>query len=401
MAAEPPEDTLEPDDQESSDDLSIPPMKPSISEGFLTNLRNIVEEEFIVNYAYIDPHDNFPVFVIEKDMTIKARSQKLTQKLRPHNFLAVIRQVELFEGTGEQNTVIKLIPGPPPRKTSSYTMNIVLFILTVIAVLVAGWFFATSPPFVYIYTDILRIPYDPILVMIQYTVAIIAIIGLHELGHFAASRLHRIDASLPYFIPGIGYGTFGALIVQRSPPPNRDSLFDLGISGPIVGFIIAIIVVIFGLFLSPFLSPSQTIELYAVFPDVGSLPSPILFDLIWLFFTFGIPTNYTAFVHPVAFAGWVGFLITGLNFFPIGQLDGGHVSRALVGRRYHQIASLVAVFILFLIGYWLMALLAFFLFYGRHPGPVDDVSQLSTGRKIAGTFAYLLPLLLLPPFPAF
>jgi membrane-associated protease RseP (regulator of RpoE activity) len=113
--------------------------------------------------------------------------------------------------------------------------------------------------------------------------------------------------------------------------------------------------------------------------------------------TLGIPANYTALVHPVAYAGYVGFLITGLNYFPIGQLDGGHVARALFGQRYHRVVSIIGVVILFLFGYWLMALLAFFLFSGRHPGPVDDVSPLSNGRKILGVLSWLIPVLVLPP----
>ncbi len=374
----------------------------AIADSYLLQLRDIVKEEFNVQYAYIDARDNFPIFVIQVDNQIKERSKRLTERLSQHNFLAIIRHVELFEGTGERSTVIKLVPKPPTRKASSYTMNIILFVVTVAAVLWAGWYFATSPALFYIFNDILLLPYNPLIVMVQYAVAILAIVGLHELGHYATSRLHKIDASLPYFIPGFYYGTFGALIVQRSPPPTRDSLFDLGISGPVVGFLVSIVVLVVGLMLSPIMSPTQYTNLVNYLASLGlslgSLPSPLLFDIIWFIMTLGIPANYTAYVHPVAFAGWVGLLITGLNYFPIGQLDGGHVARSLVGPRYHQIVSIFSVLILFLVGYWFMALIAFFLFYGRHPGPVDDVSPLSLSRKIVGIFSYLLPVLCLPLF---
>jgi hypothetical protein len=372
-----------------------------IPDAYLLKLRDIVKEEFTITYAYIDAHDNLPIFVIELDSKMKERSARLTDRLQPHNLLAVIRKVELFEGTGEKSTVIKLIPAPPPRRASSYTMNIILFIATLISVLFAGWYFATSPGFVYIYTDIFLIPYNPFLVMIAYTIALLAIIGLHEFGHVGASRYHKVEASLPYFIPGFYYGTFGALIVQRSPPPNRDSLFDLGISGPVVGFVVSVVVVAIGLVLSPILSPSEFSQLTAFLQQLqlplSSLPTPILFDLMWALITFGIPAGYTAYIHPIAFAGWVGFLITALNYFPIGQLDGGHVSRALFGGRYHRIVSFVGVFLLFIFGYWFMALIAFFLFSGRHPGPVDDVSPVSSWRKIIGLISYLMVILLLPP----
>ncbi|TRO55739.1 site-2 protease family protein [Candidatus Bathyarchaeota archaeon] len=375
--------------------------QPSIADSYLLRLRDIVKEEFVVNYAYIDASDNLPIFVVEVDSKMKERSHRLTKRLQPHNLLAVIRTVELFEGTGEKSTVIKLIPAPPSRKASSYTMNIILFVATVITVLFAGWFFATNPAFVYIYVNIFGIPYNPYLVMVAYTIALLAIIGLHEFGHVGASRYHNVEASLPYFIPGFYYGTFGALIVQRSPPPTRDSLFDLGISGPVVGFVISVVVVVVGLLMSPILSPAEFAQLSAFLSSIGltssPLPTPLLFDLIWGVITFGIPSGYTAYIHPVAFAGWVGFLITALNYFPIGQLDGGHVSRALVGPRYHRLVSFVGIFLLFIFGYWFMAMIAFFLFAGQHPGPVDDVSPVSKWRMILGPLSYVMVVLLLPP----
>ncbi len=372
-----------------------------IPDTYLLKLRDIVKEEFVVNYAYIDAHDNLPIFVVEVDSKMKERSNRLSKRLKPHNLLAVIRHVELFAGTGEKSTVIKLIPAPPPRRASNYTMNIILFVATVITVLFAGWFFATSPALVYIYVNILGVPYDPFIVTMAYTVALLAIIGLHEFGHVGASRYHRIEASLPYFIPGFYYGTFGALIVQRSPPPTRDSLFDLGISGPVVGFLVSVVVVVIGLSISPILSPTELTDLMFWLQSIGlapsGLPTPLLFDWIWAIITFGIPSGYTAYMHPVAFAGWVGFLITALNYFPIGQLDGGHVSRALVGSRYHRLVSFVGIFVLFIFGYWFMAMIAFFLFAGRHPGPIDDVSPISTWRKIVGPLSYVMVILLLPP----
>jgi hypothetical protein len=386
---------------EGPTDKSVEPAPPTpITDTFLLQLRDIVKQEFAVTYAYIDARDNMPIFVITEDDQIKERSTRLTERLRPHNLLAVIRRVELFEGTGERSTVIKLVPGPPARKASNYAVNIVLFAVTVITVLWAGWYFAQRPDLVYVYTNFLHIPYDPLVVMVEYGVAILAIIGLHEFGHLVGSRLHRVEASLPYFIPGIPYGTFGALIVQRSPPSTRDSLFDLGLTGPLVGFVIAIIVVFFGVLLSPVLSPIQYNELYAYVKGIGGdllpLPLPLLFEWIKDLMILGIPAGYTILIHPVAYAGYVGFFITGLNYFPIGQLDGGHVARALFGQKYHRIVSVAAVLILFFVNP-LMALIAFFLFSGRHPGPVDDVSPLSRGRKIVGVLSWLIPVLVIPP----
>jgi membrane-associated protease RseP (regulator of RpoE activity) len=376
---------------------------PPVTDTFLLQLRDIVKEEFTVQNAYIDIRDNLPIFIIAEDSEIKERSQRLSERLKPHNYLAVIRRVELFEGTGESSTVIKLVHAPPPKQASSYKVNVILFIVTVIAVLITGWFFATSPALEYIYVNFLHVTYNPFIVMIEYAIAILAIVGLHEFGHILASRRHKIEASLPYFIPGFyPWGTFGALIVQRSPPTTRDSLFDLGISGPLVGFLVSIITVIFGLMLSPTISSAQNDQLVAWlstqgFDSPGYIPQPLLFQFIMSLLFMGVPSNYTIYAHPVAFAGWVGFVITGLNYFPVGQLDGGHVARSLFGTKYHQILSYITVFILFILGYWFMAIIVFFLFSGRHPGPVDDVSPLSTSRKIIGILSWFLPILLLPP----
>ena len=398
------EDKQYPDNfgEEAEPHEAIP--RPRVTDDLLLRLRDIVGEEFNIQYAYIDARTNLPVFVVELDSLIKERSTRLTEKLKTYGMLAVIRQVEIFEGTGEKHTVIKLVPVPPPRKKASYVWNIILFVATLGTVLWTGWLLATDPALLYIHENLLHLPYNPFIVMVQFAAAIMAIVGLHETGHILASRRHRVEASLPYFIPGLPYyGTFGALIVQRSPSPTKDSLFDLGISGPLVGFLIALLVTVLGMIMSPVLSPEQYAELTAWMRMQGMepapLPSPLLFEFLWMLVTMGIPANYVGYIHPMAYAGWIGFLITGLNYFPIGQLDGGHVARALFGDKYHQVASAIGVIILFLFGFYIMALLALFLFFGRHPGPVDDVSPLSTGRKIIGVLSLLLPILLIPPLP--
>jgi len=397
----PPESTTKDSQEETPTEVVAQPATDTL----LLQLRDIVKEEFIVQNAYIDVRDNLPIFVIAKDGEIKERSQRLSQRLKSHNLLAVIRRVELFEGTGEHSTVIKLVPAPPPKQAGGYKINVILFIATVITVLVTGWFFATSPSLEYIYVNFLHIPYNPFIVMIEYAIAILAIVGLHELGHIIASRGHDIGASLPYFIPGFyPWGTFGALIVQRSPPTTRDSLFDLGISGPLIGFFVSIVTVVLGLMFSPTISSAQNAQLVAWlnaqgFESPGYLPEPLLFQFISYLLFLGVPSSYTIYAHPVAFAGWVGFVITGLNYFPVGQLDGGHVARSLFGTKYHQILSYITVFILFILGYWFMAIIVFFLFSGRHPGPIDDVSPLSKSRKVIGILSWFLPVLLLPPMP--
>lgn len=377
---------------------------PSGLDTALLELRDIVKEEFTVSHVYVDPRDNIPRFIIEKDAQIKQRSARLAERLKPYKVLAAFRRMEIFEGTGEYETVIILVPAPPPRKKSSYRVNLALFIATVVTVLIAGWSFASSPAQLFV----LGFPSDlfPIIIItILYATAILAIIGIHELGHVFSSSRHGMETSLPYFIPGLIYGTFGAVIIQRTPPPTRDSLFDLGISGPVVGFLIALVAVIVGLMLSTPLSPDQISDLSAYLGPLGSglseMPAPLLITFISTFIRAEVPQGYLFLAHPVYIAGWLGFLITGLNYCPVGQLDGGHVSRALFGHKYHRIVSYIAVFILILAGQFFMAIIAFFLFAGRHPGPIDDVSPLSTSRKIIGVLSFLIPILLIPPVTIF
>ncbi len=367
----------------------------------LIELSEIVKEEFTVSHIFVDPRDNIPRFIIEKDPDVKQRSARLTERLKPYKVLAAFRRMEIFEGTGEYETVIILVPAPPPRKKGSYRLNLALFIATVVTVLIAGWSFASSPAQLYVLgfpTNLLPV----IATMFLYAIAILAIIGIHELGHVFSSRSHDMETSLPYFIPGLYYGTFGAVIIQRTPPPTRDSLFDLGISGPVVGFLIALVAVVVGLMLSPPVTSGLVNYLGTLGIILTDIPDPLLIEIIDALLTgMGVISADVSLAHPLFIAGWLGFLITGLNYCPIGQLDGGHVSRALFGHKYHKIVSYIAVFILILAGQIFMAIIAFFLFYGRHPGPIDDVSPLSTGRKIIGVLSFIIPILLIPPFPIF
>ncbi|HOX44228.1 MAG TPA: site-2 protease family protein [Myxococcota bacterium] len=178
-----------------------------------------------------------------------------------------------------------------------------------------------------------------------YMSAIMGILLVHEMGHFTAARVHHVDASLPYFIP-VPYtplGTFGAVITMREPPRRQAALLDIGAAGPLAGVLVAIPVCYLGLTLSEVrplaeLPPGAVLEgnslLYLLLKHLahpGLLPG----DDIWL--------------HPLAWAGWIGLLVTSLNLLPAGQLDGGHVTYALFGPRWHaRLARLVRAGVLVL-----------------------------------------------------
>jgi Predicted membrane-associated Zn-dependent proteases 1 len=154
------------------------------------------------------------------------------------------------------------------------------------------------------------------------------ILGVHEFGHYFAARRFGVDATLPYFIPFPSIvGTMGAVIKTKSPIPHRRALFYIGVMGPIPGFIVSLAAVIVGIMLSEIqpLPPAEGIT--PVFGD------SILFGFIVHLFHSEIPAGFDIALHPFAWAGWIGFLVTSLNLIPIGQLDGGHILYSLLGRK--------------------------------------------------------------------
>lgn len=225
-----------------------------------------------------------------------------------------------------------------------------------------------------------------------YIIALISIIATHEFGHMFASRLHDIEATYPIFIPGYPFGTFGAFIKQESPPANRDELFDLGIMGPLFGFLVAIPVSVVGILLS-------RVPAGAVSEIEGIIQIPRL--LLFQFLTSFNPSLGGAdfLLHPIAVAGWVGFLLTGLNLLPVSQLDGGHISKAMFKGNIPRYLSYVVIGFLFLSGFFLMAIFLLFFTQGRHPPPLDNVSAMSQKRTVAGVLSWGIILLTFPINP--
>jgi membrane-associated protease RseP (regulator of RpoE activity) len=199
------------------------------------------------------------------------------------------------------------------------------------------------------------------------------------MGHKLSANRNRVEATPPYFIPGpppvgeiLGIGTFGAVIMQKSLPPNRDALFDIGSSGPVIGFLLAVVASVVGLIYSP------------VFPIAGNesfLSSPLIFDLFAMYLI-RLPSDFYLLLHPVAFAGWVGMIVTMLNLLPAAMLDGGHVARSLAGEKARMALLMVSVLFLVAGQFWFMIFFVLFISMYRHPGPLDDVSSLSLGRKL-------------------
>src|SRR5438128_808500 len=227
-----------------------------------------------------------------------------------------------------------------------------------------------------------------------FTLPLLTILGSHEMGHYLVAKRYKVQASLPFFLPSLPpLGTFGAFISMRDPIPNRRALLDIGVSGPLVGFAIAIPVTLAGLALSAG-APGVSIGV------AGEAIRPsILFSFLSLFFP--LPQNS---MHPLAFAGWVGLFVTAINLLPAGQLDGGHVARALLGNRQVYV-SWAAVLILFGLsitfsypGWFLFGFLIFVLGI-RHPPPLNDITRLDVTRKLIGIGAVAILVLTFVPQP--
>ena len=235
-----------------------------------------------------------------------------------------------------------------------------------------------------------------------YGLTILAILGCHEMGHYVACRYYRVDASLPFFLPAPLplTGTLGAFIRIRARIPSRVALFDIGLAGPIAGFIVAVPALFIGLALS-------TIErLPEDFAGV-ELGEPLLFRaaawLVWGDVGDGMSIN----MHPMAFAAWFGLLATALNLFPIGQLDGGHVVYAVLGRRSTMITLLMIFVAIGLAAFvstswvaWTVLMLVMLFFIGpHHPPTLDDHVPLGATRLALAVFGLFMLIVCFTPAP--
>lgn len=227
-----------------------------------------------------------------------------------------------------------------------------------------------------------------------YAGALLAILGVHELGHYIVGRRRGIQVSLPYFIPAPVYlGTFGAFIQMRGPVRDRATYFDVAIAGPLAGLVVAIIALALGL------------GAPATAPHGGLVPaSSALFAGIYKLVGGGLLSQRIV-LGPLAFAGYLGLVITALNLAPIGQLDGGHVAYALLGRRRAAVLATTVIWLLVVAGvfvsrhYLMWALIAWFVAGSSHPRAVDEAAPIGKGRVLLGWAALVLLLAIIIPVP--
>ncbi|MEM3383624.1 MAG: site-2 protease family protein [Nitrososphaerales archaeon] len=341
---------------------------------------NIINSSFIVKDYYIR-NDNIIEFKVDTVKDLKKSFADIVKQLKLKNFIAFLRK--------SNNDLIISVRKITHRIHYSKRKPLILFLMVLITITIDGWLRVKS------FMEISEFKLDPLLFILFYVLAVIGIIGFHEIGHMIASSLYGVKSSLPYFIPGLpGYlPTFGAIITSEEPPLNRDALFDLGISGPIAGLIITLIIAIPGVLTS---TPLTSLPIN----ETQTLPLNVSLIMMMIFTIIG-GTQEEIILSPLGFATWLGFIITFINLLPAWQLDGGHIARAVLGRKKHDIATTISILVLILLGFWLMALVLLILSMRRiEIRPLDDVTSISKGRKYIFIFIIFL-IILLAPIPTY
>lgn len=283
-----------------------------------------------------------------------------------------------------------------PSFFSKWTLPVVLFLLTVFTTLWAGAYQTYNGPVRGPLNFLLASP-ETLWRGIPFAGALLFILTTHELGHYLLSKIHRVPASLPLFIPGPPHfiGTFGAIIRMRGPILSRRALFDIGVAGPLAGFVVAVVVLIVGLSLSTVVDRTATYGLH--------LGEPLLLQFMSWVVIGPLSPEADVVLHPIGFAAWFGLFVTSLNLLPIGQLDGGHVAYALWGRRQRTMALAFLPILLVLgfvgwSGWFLWAFMAGLWGVG-HPPVMDPQVPLGRNRTIVGWIAFAVFVVTFAPVP--
>lgn len=365
--------------QDSPDLPGIPPEK-------VEALRHELSAFFAVWDTAIDqPHPGYVRFRGRFVAETADCYDELRHRFEQHGFTPMIR-----EENGR--TLVIALPTVFNPPASNWIINLVLFLLTIFSTLSVGAILETADRGL-----------DTVLPIWQgwpFSFSILLILGAHELGHYFAARYHKVPVTLPYFIP-LPFisliGTLGAFIQLKAPVKNRRALLDVGIAGPFAGFLFAVPLLAYGL-------ATSTIQT----PTPGSIfeGNSILY-LVIKFLIFGriLPGDgVDVTLNPIAWAGWVGLLVTGLNLIPLGQLDGGHMAYVLWGKQARQLfwPMLIGLSGLAIVSgnsFWIIWIFLLYFLGQTHAEPLDDVTPLDSRRRFVAILALVLFVLVFVPFP--
>ncbi|MCI4336329.1 MAG: site-2 protease family protein [Thermoplasmata archaeon] len=352
---------------------------PAGSGSEIERLKSWVAAKFPVYETRLTPQ-SLILLVHADPATVERQFDALRQDLWERFYIPQLRY--------ERGEYLIEIVRRPARQPWGLLVNVVLLAATIVSTVAAGGFLWVA----YVGGSALQ-PTDFVLGGLTFALPLLLILGVHELAHYVMARRHHVEASLPFFIPVpppfLLFGTFGAFISLREPIPDKKALLDIGASGPLAGFALSIPITLYGMVLSvhaPILSVANCgPSVFGINYGNFLFGQSLLWELIGAFFPAGL-----AHLSPVALAGWVGILVTAINLLPAGQLDGGHVFRALLGDRSRYV-SYVAVGLLFLLGFfysgWFLFAVLILVLGMRHPPPLNDLTPLDWKRWAVGFLA--------------
>ncbi len=344
------------------------------------------------------------VFHQKKDRISASEIEDIQDQLLQHNIYSHLDETP-------NRYILKTIRGDEPQQRRKIFRHLILFILTIGTTTITGAMLRGRDPFASL-ADFSS--------GLEYSFALMTILLFHEMGHYIASRFYGVQVTLPYFIPlflpTFHPGTLGAFIKMRSAIPNKRALLDIGIAGPLAGFVMSVLFLIIGFNRLP-----DATGIWAYIETIHPIDSPqgvnltlgntLLYDFIASFFDGQrLPMN-EMYHFPFIFAGWFGLLVTALNLMPIGQLDGGHITYALFEDRARFIAIAGFILLILLNVYviynynsfiwvlWPILILIFIRF--RHPPTLDNSIQPDGGRRWLGWLAYLIFIISFSPMPIY
>ncbi|NCJ08493.1 site-2 protease family protein [Synechococcales cyanobacterium C] len=389
---------------ELADKLANPPA-PSPTRLLNSDEEGQLQHCFPWSVYYLQEIDHRPQAVICRGQLRsqpEAAYQKIQDNIHQHfgdRFLVIFQQ-------GAQNKpFFVLVPNPqaqPSAKRAPISrpgLALGLLFATLVTTTLAGLSLAQPN----LTESLLRDNPDLLLAGLPYAIALLAILGTHEMGHYFTARWYKIKASLPYFIPvPFAFGTFGAFIRMRAPVPDRKALFDVGIAGPLAGLAITLPILVWGLMQSTLVDLPEQPQMLS--PEAFNPRLSILFTLISrAVFGGELSLSHAIALHPIAIAGWLGLIVTALNLMPVGQLDGGHIVHAMYGQRMGAIigqVSRILVLLLSLVQPILLFWAIILLFMPAIDEPtLNDVSELDNGRDILGLVALAILLVIILPVP--